>query len=91
MRPLLALAFVGLVLGALDVRLVDAAKTKKLKNSLLSVAEPNPGKPKRPLSPPDQLMIIWKHSRPGWQRPATCRCFAPGPGESCRTGPSGPR
>ena len=45
MRPLLALALVGLVIGGLDAGIASAAKTKKLKNSLLSVAEPTAGKP----------------------------------------------
>ena len=47
MRPYLALVLAGLVIGSFDAQITSAAKTKKLKNSLLSIAEPNPGKPAR--------------------------------------------
>ena len=45
MRPYLALVLAGLVIGSFDPQITSAAKTKKLKNSLLSIAEPSPGKP----------------------------------------------
>jgi hypothetical protein len=45
MRPFLALVLAGLVIGSFDAQIASAAKTKKLKNSLLSVAEPIPGQP----------------------------------------------
>ena len=45
MRPFLALVLAGLVIGGFDARITSAAKSKKLKNSLLSIAEPNPGQP----------------------------------------------
>ena len=45
MRPFLALVLAGLVIGSFDAQIASAAKTKKLKNSLLSLAEPNPGEP----------------------------------------------
>ena len=45
MRSFLALLLASLVIGSFDARIAGAAKTKKLKNSLLSIAEPNPGKP----------------------------------------------
>ena len=45
MRPMLALVLVALTLSSFDVRVADARKTKKLKNSLLSVVDPHPGEP----------------------------------------------
>ena len=45
MRPFLALILAGLVIGSFDAQIASAAKTKKLKNSLLAIAEPNPGQP----------------------------------------------
>src|SRR5215471_4654475 len=45
MRSTLALAFVGLAWCCLDASLVEAGKAKKLKNNLMSVPEPHPGRP----------------------------------------------